>query len=766
MMDEYQQKLMAIIEKAKAEKDEGTYNKANIKLNEYMQQKGGAQAPAPQPQEEQGFDVGEFMSGGISPEASVKRRQMLTDSAGDNIGYPTVKGLGFGYGDEALAGMLATFAAIKGDIKPNQVGEMYESIRSEIGKASDNYSEENPVKGFAAEVVPSAGAGIASEGALMGVKIPSIIKKLREGGILSAGALGAFEAFIYGSGQGESLEPGQNITPEIPFLGGHMGDTTYEGKLEDPYLNQIVADLGGRALAGVDEIPLGFAGGVAGARIGDAISTGFKNKAAAKKMTREGFEDPESARYALADPTQKRPLEMPEGEMPPMGQPEAPQMADEFVIDQVDQSPGLQGIADEGFAADMPKPKMDVEPEMSFEQDPKEMIPQPPEGFMENASELMSPFKEKLIKPGAAKAALHQDVNPNMLTNIREANKPTLEALGELTNTFQRYKKTDALGSRSPYKLIGQEFDKRLKTVLEKNKEAMSLQRDARKTLEDVEGVQLKDVASNVFDTMQEQFAELGIKADDAVLDFSGIAESSPLKKPASQKFLQSVWTDFLGANNAAKLHDLRRNIDLEINYNKANMTSFDSETNKILKKIRGSIKENLDQFSPEYAEANRVLSQNLKALENLEQAFPQLKSQYNLDDPDDYAAALEYVGQQLRLLDSNAAAAPKIERSIIQFNRLAEEYGGKFDVDISKMVRHHNLLKRQFGDKAQSIGGIFDATGDKIINSLKTNKGQRIQQGKEILNPLLGKNEDNAYQSIQDYISEITKTHNTKGAK
>jgi len=123
-----------------------------------------------------------------------------------NIANSMLQGLSFGWGDEALAGVLAAY----GTLMPESMGGLpdqfslqqnYEGLRDTIRDADRLYAEENPAKAFMGEMggaLLTGGAGLGKFGAKQGMGMGE--RLVRNAGV------GAAEGAVYGGGQAEDME--------------------------------------------------------------------------------------------------------------------------------------------------------------------------------------------------------------------------------------------------------------------------------------------------------------------------------------------------------------------------------------------------------------------------------------------------------------------------------------------------------------------------------------------------------------------------------
>lgn len=197
---------------------------------------------------------------------------------------PLASGLGFGFTDEALAGMGTAFALVKGDIEPNQVGEMYEGMRTGLLEQRQSFAEDHPVQDFLAEIAPMIVGGL-----------PKIMEQYASKGLFGAGMVGGGEAGLYGAGtaEGDGIKEGDPIN--VPFTDIQIGESPI--------------DVPARVEGAVTEAPIGVLGGAGGAKVVNTATDLIQNAATKKKLVREGRAGTERADLILKDPSKAQPTE-------------------------------------------------------------------------------------------------------------------------------------------------------------------------------------------------------------------------------------------------------------------------------------------------------------------------------------------------------------------------------------------------------------------------------------------------------------------------
>jgi len=482
----------------------------------------------------------------------------------------------------------------------------------------------------------------------------------------------------------------------------------------------------------------------AGAELGGALFGGIARKfeqiperAAINKMTREGFENAETAPYVLRSPqaAQQAPIQQaPIEQRAPL--PEFIDTPAELVS---------------GGGLDAPIPE-------------NIGLPIPPKGIIETTKELL-PIQGRVIKSPAAAKALEQKVPEAVITNIREANPATLEEMKKITRYHWQTKQNPAgANTTNPYRVVGDQFVKRMDTVSKRQTAAIQQQTAAREDLKLIKGKDLFENKKNIANKLNKSLKDNDISVDSetGMLDFSDVPKGDPLNKPSNRKALNDHYFDFKNARSADDLHKLKKNLQESINYEKKGVKAgFDSKTETILKNLARDVNAELRALSPAYKEANDVLSTNIEAYKMLEDSMPALKK-FDYENPENLVAANNLIGAQIRNIDSNNIQAPKIEAAIDKFDDLASQYGAKFDVDVKRLSRHLSNIKLRLGDRSGTFMGQQEAAVTRgnagLVQSVK-NKGSDIMK---FLEPETKITDKEAYKSILDYIDE-SKTRRTK---
>jgi len=491
--------------------------------------------------------------------------------------------------------------------------------------------------------------------------------------------------------------------------GFQKGETIVDLPVMDPVTAPI--DIPGRVSGGLGTGLAAIPMGVGGAKAFDMLAGKLADTAATRKMVREGVESPDTAGLTLKDPSQRQ------------------------VIETVETG--------------------------DIVEDALVNIPTRPQGFSEVASEL-SPLKPSVVKSPSAERALFQKVAPSTITNIRESNPATRKKLEQITKIH--WANLNKTIDTDPFSVVGDEFNKRINKVLEEHDKALTLQSKGRKQLEKVSGPELDGTMDSIANNLAEGLESKLISIDDTGnLDFSKVGTASPLKKPGNRKALNNVFSQLKNARTADDLHVLRKDVDKMLKFEKGGISGgVDEDTDSILKGLRSSIRESLNALSDDYSSANATLSKNLDAIQSLESVMPRLKKM-DLSDKNQVKSAKQYMGQQLRKLDSNYANQAELEGIVSTFDDLAKDYGGNYPVDIKRLSRHLGEIKLRLGEgKASGFQDKIEAANRRASDS-QGFKGKALDKIMGALDPVKGISDESAYKAILENIAEMNKRERVK---
>jgi hypothetical protein len=406
-------------------------------------------------------------------------------------------------------------------------------------------------------------------------------------------------------------------------------------------------------------------------------------------------------------------------------------------------------------------------------------IPEAPKGLKEKTTEAAKnlPFRsERVIESPIAEELKRQKVPPLINTTLRETNTATRNAARDVMRAHSQEISTVTFGGKgSAYDIIGGHFGERVTTVLDATRDAITAQSKAIDDLGKYKGADLDEPLNEIAFDFNNTFDEFGIDVKKGALDFSELKEGSALRD--GEKEIAKHWTDLKNAKTAADLHDIKKNIQTKLkdSYNQKGNVNFDSETTRLLDEMQGHINKQLKAISPEYRDANAILSANIDAIKKLETAIPSLKkydiSVLSSDSPNITPADMRElkkingtIGQNFRKLDTNYDKAQQIEEVIDAFDDLSRQYGYKPQVNVKALSRTLNSYKTRVGDRSGTFQGKIGAEIARGNESLLKNMGKSekwVERGKAIVDDLdgvRGVSDENAQQAIFDYIDDLNK--------
>lgn len=204
--------------------------------------------------------------------------------------------------------------------------------------------------------------------------------------------------------------------------------------------------------------------------------------------------------------------------------------------------------------------------------------------------------------------------------------------------------------------------------------------------------VGLKIDTSKVSNLYTKNLDKLRITTDkNGKIDFSNSLISEDL---TSQAVIRSV-TRILkkgGEIDAADAHWVKRQIDTMLDHRKQK-SGLSESGKKFASTMRKAVNEAVRDVSPSYAKINDQLS---KALDSMDEFDRSLKS----IDPESQNAN-QSVGQTLGRLAGNQASRIELSNSLKKLESVANEFGGDFNVEITRLIQFDNMLDDRFGATA-----------------------------------------------------------------
>lgn len=171
--------------------------------------------------------------------------------------------------------------------------------------------------------------------------------------------------------------------------------------------------------------------------------------------------------------------------------------------------------------------------------------------------------------------------------------------------------------------------------------------------------------------------------------------------------------------DDAAELHEVKQFLSNQVNYGAPAGKPLDRQAENAIKALRGQINDALRAASPKYAAANDDYAKAAGVLEPFKKVMPKdfvLKTD-RLDSR---------VGQEMRKTISNYAKSNDLIDLIDDLNRVAAEFGGKFDDDIMSQVMLNSELERVLGSFAPgSMQGVNEKAFGVAMDRFGSSKAQ-----------------------------------------
>lgn len=364
---------------------------------------------------------------------------------------------------------------------------------------------------------------------------------------------------------------------------------------------------------------------------------------------------------------------------------------------------------------------------------------------------------EKLAADKTAEEAIKQGFRPGQVQAIKTMNPATKEKAIDMLEIMKKTKENERLSlEMRPSDVIGSALEERLKflrseTGLAKDELNYIVKHNLQGVPVDTRPVlqKLKDS----FDNLKLDFARgdsgeiLRNKSGVPSVDFTGSMIS---KDRSAQKVIRDL-VDLLGEGgtpDAARLHDLKRQIDVMVDYKKKSAMGLSGAGKNVLKDIRSSLNDTLRDLDPLYAQVNDRLSTAISAMDALDEAVGGIEIVGK--------GSNKAMGQKARALMSNQQGRIKLDNALDQINDATKKLGGEQLDDIKGLVLFEDALLGRFGTTAgKSFAGqveqaVTQATRAATQSPRRTMTDLAGQAAKTGYQKFRGINDFNAYNSLE----------------
>lgn len=362
----------------------------------------------------------------------------------------------------------------------------------------------------------------------------------------------------------------------------------------------------------------------------------------------------------------------------------------------------------------------------------------------------------------AANAAIKQGFDPGVIAAIKGSSPADKAAFKKMTRIMQKGKKNARYAiEHRPSNVAGDTLMQRLRVVQKANSDAgRQLDRVAK-------GLKGKQVEFEpAIDEFMADLDGMGIKlGPDLKPNFSGsdiegaIGPENVIKK-VIERMNQKQPID------AFELHRLKKYIDEQVTFGK-NAEGLAGKTERVLKKLRRNLDQQLDQTFPEYDKVNTQYSETIGALD----AFQDVAGQkMNLTGPN----ADKATGTLMRRIMSNAQSRVRLLDSVNEIEAVANKFGGKLtgqdliEGPVRKGMESDLLTQLLFVDELDSVFGpvartSFQGQIDQAIKqgqnmstmSQKTAVGATLDAIKMGYEKIRSIDEAGAFKAIRDLLDE-----------
>ncbi len=385
--------------------------------------------------------------------------------------------------------------------------------------------------------------------------------------------------------------------------------------------------------------------------------------------------------------------------------------------------------------------------------------------FKAGTDKIIEPELIKNMRRGASKVkkdpesieAIKQGFDEGVIAAIKGSSDTDKAAFNKMVNIAERGIKNQKFAQKfRPTDVAGDTLMQKVRVVSSANKKAGRMVDNAAKSLK---GKKIESL--NIGQGFRDSLDEMGITIkDDLTLDFDG-SDIDGLAGP--MRAIQNVFNRISkgGEPDAYQLHRVKRYIDENVTYGDG-LTGLKGKSERVLKKLRSSIDQTLDENFPSYDKANSAYSETINALDALKDVAGK---KLDLDGSN----AEKATGTLLRRIMSNAQSRVPLIDAIDIVENTAKKYDGFGGVpkignipengDLMTQILFADELDNIFGATARTSlkGQVEQATKDTA--QAASSKAGLFQAGVDLLGKAAerarGINQDAAFKSIRDLVKE-----------
>lgn len=334
--------------------------------------------------------------------------------------------------------------------------------------------------------------------------------------------------------------------------------------------------------------------------------------------------------------------------------------------------------------------------------------------------------------------AVRQGFDEGIIAMTGRGSQADVKAMQRMVAARQQ-QRIDPLAAGRATDVAGESLAQRVTYVANQNRAAG---RQIDEVAQSLRG-QRVDMAEPVEDFLGE-LRGLGVTVTDDGLEFAG-SSLEGRNLAGARDTIETIYNRLMrGIDDANAAHSLKRAIDQQVTYGKS-QAGLAGDAEQVLKGLRRSIDQRLDESFPAYDAVNTQYKETLDALDAIQGALGR-KIDFNS------ARSSEAMGTRLRALWSNQQGRIPMEDAIDMLDGVARDYGGQFDTDVRILSRFAQELDRVFGSEAPtSLKGQIEQG---IPNIPPSTTAAIVEGGKAAYDRVRGVNPENQFKAITDALN------------
>ena len=260
---------------------------------------------------------------------------------------------------------------------------------------------------------------------------------------------------------------------------------------------------------------------------------------------------------------------------------------------------------------------------------------------------------------------------------------------------------------------------------------------------------------ADIGDNFLEALDGLKVKIIDGKLNFDDALVSGAGRKKA----IQDIFGRMVRNKNpdALDLHELKQFIDETVSYGKS-IRGLGGKSEGVLRELRLSIKNRLEENFPDYAKANKAYSDSINILDEI-QSLAGKKTDLTSDSASGTLASLA------RRLTSEAQSRGRVAESLKNLDAVLKEHSGrgvklldgKGDgaANLRVLMKYANELDRVTGNAAATS---FTGASETAIKAATGPKQFIADKAVEAAKGLAGVSQENAYKAMREFLQSELK--------